>query len=210
MAFISNVYAQQSDEGGKPTITTTVKGNEVISNMSPTDFSSYYDKIVEVFGEGSIKTLEFNGTKYSVLGTKNPTQINTSYSDGYNAYGSRSDDKKGRFVSKIPSGYSLPNCTAWAFARILELMLVTGNCFISGNGKFPKIDGKKYITSTYNIPEGATIENSQYSLGCLQTILNCGDGRQFIDRWPGRINAELRDLGWGVSKDKPKPGSVVA
>lgn len=210
MAFISNVYAQQSDEGGKPTITTTVKDNKVISNMSPTDFSSYYDKIVDVFGEGSIKTLEFNGTKYSVLGVNNKTQMNISSGNGFNPYGSRYNSRSGRYASKIPVGYSIPNCTAWAFARILELMLVTGNCFIVGSSKFPQIDGKKLIISYNNVPEGATIENSQYGITFLSTILDCGDGRQFFDNWPGRLNKKFgEELGWAVS-DTPKPGSVVA
>lgn len=111
MAFISNTYAQQTDEGGKPTITTTVKDDKVISNMSPTDFSSYYDKIIDAFGKGSIKTLEFNGTNYSVLGTNNKTQINIS-NGGYNFYGSRYNSRTGKYASKIPVGYSIPNCTA--------------------------------------------------------------------------------------------------
>ena len=213
------INTQQTDSGGsRAYIKTTVDaatGNVVKALTGGfDDFSNYYSTLESKFGkDGFIKDIEYNGVKYSYLSNR----PNLKKSGGWNAYADRGRD--GAYYSKLPwNGLSVPNCTAWAYARILELMIITGLCYTKDS---EKISGKTYITTPSSAPAvGTDQKNVQYSLDFVKTMLNCGDGRQFIDRWPScdtssqfpnyDLRAKWRAFGWGVNQTTPRPGCIVA
>ena len=141
---------------------------------------------------------------------------------GLNTYGLRG--RSGKYYSLLPaSGLSVPNCTAWAFARIFELMVATGYaCKDQNEFNEQNKDGKLiYLTSTTGMNSATSIDskNIRYSYGLLKTVLDCGDGRQFIDRWPGVVASSGKDLtlmnkwrakGWAYNATTPRPGCIVA
>ena len=220
MAIIKKEATQQTDGGGKPTITTTIEGENKISSLTPApDFSGFYNIIKDKFqNNGFIKDIEYNGVKYSCLANKS----NLKSGGGLNTYGLRG--RSGKYYSLLPaSGLSVPNCTAWAFARIFELMVATGYaCKDQNEFNEQNKDGKLiYLTSTTGMNSATSIDskNIRYSYGLLKTVLDCGDGRQFIDRWPGVVASSGKDLtlmnkwrakGWAYNATTPRPGCIVA
>lgn len=216
MAYVNT---QQTDSGGsRAYIKTTKEGNSDIVSLTGgfDNFSNYYNTLIEKFGkDGFIKDIEYAGTKYSYL--SNRKNLISKNDGGWNSYGSRG--RQGTYYYKLPSnGLSVPNCTAWAYARILEIMIATGLCYTKDSEKIP---GKTYYTAQSQAPaQGADPSKAQYSLDLVRSFLDCGDGRQFYDRWPGCNDSsqfpssekrnKWRAFGWNVSSTTPRAGCVVA
>lgn len=207
---------QQTDTGGSGQyITISTDGTTITSQTKPVDFSYCYPILESKYKSGAysyvsgrddwnIVTNDYGVIKASIISVINPCQDGPRATQHYNGF-------PASYYSGNPHMGCLPNCTSWAAARVLELMLATGLAAEPGPNQINSISAYTDIKTSVSPQLGG---EKKYNIKFISNnLLAQGDASSWFNDWPSASNLGStrnywKNLGWGTGQE-PRAGAVA-